>query len=57
MAGNDEMKKLDILLKHLLDSKKISKKQLLQKLISMNENKDEPSDDNQLGENILEDNS
>lgn len=29
MAGNDEMKKLDILLKHLLDSKKISKKQLL----------------------------
>ena len=50
------MKKLDLLLKHLLDSKKISKKQLLQKLITINDNKDEPSDD-LLNENIIEDNS
>lgn len=51
------MKKLDILLKHLLDSKKVSKKQLLQKLIQINEKKEDPSDDNLLNENILEDNS
>ena len=51
----DDMKKLDVLLKHLLDSKKISKKQLLQKLIQINENKDDPDEDNLMNENIPED--
>jgi hypothetical protein len=53
----DDMKKLDILLKHLLDSKKISKKQLLQKLIQINEAKEDPSEDNLMNENIMEDGS
>lgn len=51
------MKKLDILLKHLLDSKKISKKQLLQKLIQINDAKEDHSEDNLLNENIMEDGS
>ena len=51
----DDMKKLDILLKHLLDTKKVSKKQLLQKLIQINDQKED--EDNLLNENILEDNS
>lgn len=51
------MKKLDILLKHLLDTKKVSKKQLLQKLIQINDSKEDPSEENLLNENILEDNS
>jgi hypothetical protein len=51
----DDMKKLDLLLKHLLESKKISKKQLLQRLSQMNENKDDLNDDNLMNENILAD--
>jgi len=57
LLQGDDMKKLDVLLKHLLESKKISKKQLLNKLMAISDVKEEPSEDNLMNENILEDNS
>jgi hypothetical protein len=52
--ATDEMKKIDLLLKHLLDSKKISKKQLLQRLIQIGD-KEDHTEDNLMNENILAD--
>ena len=54
-SAQDEMKKIDILLKHLLDSKKISKKQLLQKLISMGDATKDEDTDHLMNENIMAD--
>ena len=53
-ATADDIGKLDILLKKLIDSKKITKKQLIQKLMSVNEGNDQFPQEESLTENILD---
>ena len=51
-TSSDDIGKLDILLKKLIDSKKITKKQLIQKL--MNVNDDGMLQEESLTENIID---
>ena len=52
--SGDDIGKLDILLKQLIDSKKITKKQLIQKLMSVSEGVDGITVDEDPTENILD---
>lgn len=52
--SSDDIGKLDLLLKKLIDSKKITKKQLIQKLMNVSDNNDPALIDESLTENIMD---
>ena len=55
MTDKDDISKLDVLLKNLIQTKKISKKQLIQKLMQVSDtNEANAGEDGLMDENILD---
>ena len=55
LGEKDDISKLDVLLKKLIETKKISKKQLIQKLMSVQDSNDpNTEEDGLMNENILD---